>query len=76
MKTVRAVVSAAAGLLGFLMLWPYYGVDTDPPECWSTFDWHVPCEGSWLAVAVGVTLGLSIWVLLGLLDRYFRKSKA
>ena len=36
-------VAAAAALIGFVLLIPQGGADTDPPECWSYFGYVVPC---------------------------------
>lgn len=37
------LVSVVAGLVVFVLLFPYAGADTDPPECWSVFGYVVPC---------------------------------
>jgi hypothetical protein len=38
-----ATAAAIAAVLGFVLLIPQGGADTDPPECWSYFGYVVPC---------------------------------
>lgn len=38
-----AAAAAVAALMGFVLLIPQGGADTDPPECWSYFGYVVPC---------------------------------
>lgn len=38
-----ALVSAISAVLVFVLLFPSYGFDTDPPECFSPFGYVVPC---------------------------------
>jgi hypothetical protein len=38
-----AAAAAIAAVVGFVLLIPQGGDDTDPPECWSYFGYVVPC---------------------------------
>ena len=38
-----AAAASFAGVMGFVLLIPQGGADTDPPECWSYFGYVVPC---------------------------------
>jgi hypothetical protein len=38
-----AAAAAIAAVVGFVLLIPQGGADTDPPECWSYFGYVVPC---------------------------------
>lgn len=40
---VTAAVSALAAAVVFVLLFPYGGNDSDPPECFSVFGYVVPC---------------------------------
>jgi len=52
-----------AGVVVLVLLLPIRGVDSDPPVCWSTLDYVVPC-GNGLALAAGATTaGLVGWAL-------------
>jgi MYXO-CTERM domain-containing protein len=47
----------ATACIAFLALFPYYGVDTDPPQNFSVFNNRVPAGpdgGPWLAAGVGL----------------------
>lgn len=61
-----AVVALAAGFVVLLLLFPAYGHDTDPPQCFSTFDYSVPC-GVGLSFGLGLTVtvatGWGLWSL-------------
>ncbi len=57
-----------AGFVVVAALLPWYGVDSDPPVCWSMFDYVVPC-GSGLALAAGATATGVVAVTLWLLGR-------
>jgi hypothetical protein len=60
-----------AGFVVFLLLFPFSGDDSDPPTCYSVFDYVVPC-GSGLAVAAGLATG--VVVAVGLLAvRHWRR---
>lgn len=58
-------VALIAGLVAVLVLLPWSGIDTDPPECFSMFDYTVPC-GSGLAFAAGAAVAaivaLGFWL--------------
>lgn len=45
MKRVRATVVGCllGALIGFVLLIPSGGIDSDPPECYSYFGYVVPC---------------------------------
>jgi hypothetical protein len=61
------IVAILTGILVFLLLIPFSGVDSDPPVCRSFFFYEVPCEG-WIAPLVSATtaaiVGVAFWVLL------------
>ncbi|CAN5746459.1 hypothetical protein BH23ACT4_BH23ACT4_05970 [soil metagenome] len=62
----RLIIAFPAGLVVFAALLPWHGVDSDPPVCWSMFDYVVPC-GSGLALAAGAAtagiVGLALWLV-------------
>jgi uncharacterized metal-binding protein len=62
---LRIMVVVVLGVLTFLALFPFYGVDTQPPVHWSVFGNQVPADSPWLAVAVGVLVAAVTWVLSG-----------
>lgn len=63
-------VAVAAGFVVLLLLFPASGVDTDPPQCLSTFGYTVPC-GAELSLASGVVVaGVLGFVLLSGLRRF------
>ncbi len=62
---LRIMVVVALGVLTFLALFPFMGVDTQPPVHWSVFGNQVPTDSPWLAVAVGVLAAAVTWVLTG-----------
>ncbi len=67
---VKFAFAAVAGFVVLVLLLPWSGIDTDPPICYSMFNYSVPC-GSGLALAAGVTTGL---VVLGFLLMNHRRS--
>ena len=62
----KLAISLVAGLIVIVALLPWHGVDTDPPQCFSMFDYRVPC-GSGLAFAAGSAaagaVGLTLWLV-------------
>jgi len=57
---VPAVVAGlASGFLVLLLLLPASGIDTNPPVCYATFGYTVPC-GSGLAFGAALVVGLSV----------------
>ncbi len=63
-----AVVAPAAGFVVVLLLFPAYGIDTDPPQCFSTFDYSVPC-GVGLSFSLGLIVTVAAWLGLHFLSR-------
>lgn len=68
-STVAKVAAAIlAGFIVLLLLFPASGIDPIPPECFSIFNYTVPCEG-WVApLAAGATVGVA-GLLIWLRDR-------
>ncbi len=64
----RIAVSLFAGLVVIVALLPWHGVDTDPPVCWSMFDYVVPC-GSGLALAAGAATAGVVGLAVSLAGR-------
>jgi hypothetical protein len=69
MKRFRATAPAAVfgALIAFVLLLPSRGVDSDPPECHSYFDYVVPCglgseqdHGAGFAVAGAIAAALFV----------------
>jgi hypothetical protein len=62
----QLAISLVTGLIVMFALLPWHGVDSDPPQCFSMFDYSVPC-GSGLAFAAGATaagaVGLTQWLV-------------
>lgn len=62
---MRVWVPVLAGAVVMILLFPYYGIDTDPPECYAVFDYVVPCT-DWFApvgaLAAAGLVGLGIAV--------------
>lgn len=50
---VVALSAVVAGILLYLLLVPASGIDRDPPECYSTFGYVVPC-------GAGLSLGFAL----------------
>ena len=54
-----------AGLPVVILLLPWYGLDSDPPQCLSMFGYRVPC-GAGLAFAAGAAtagvISLAFWL--------------
>lgn len=65
MRFIGSVLAAVAALA---LLVPARGVDTDPPQCWSVFDYRVPC-GSWLSVGSAIGAAGLVYVLIRLVVR-------
>ena len=63
MRLIGSLVAAAAVLV---LLVPVRGVDTDPPQCWSVFDYRVPCS-PWLSVVAAVGAAVLAFVLVRML---------
>ena len=58
--TFPAVVAGlGGGFLVVLLLLPVSGIDTNPPVCYSTFGYTVPC-GSGLAFGAALVVGLIV----------------
>ena len=61
----KVAISLVAGLITVVLLLPWSGNDSDPPQCFSMFDYSVPC-GAGLAfgfgVAVGGVAGIAFWL--------------
>ena len=58
--TFMAVVAGlGSGFLVVLLLLPVRGIDTNPPVCYSTFGYTVPC-GSGLAFGAALVVGLIV----------------
>lgn len=72
-RTFPALVAGlASGFLTVLLLLPVSGVDTNPPVCYATFDYTVPC-GSGLAFGTALVVGGIVgWVTYSALGRRFR----
>jgi hypothetical protein len=52
----RIAVTLLAGLIAVVLLLPlWYGLDSDPPQCFSMFDYRVSC-GTGLAFAAGAAV--------------------
>ena len=60
----RVGAAMAAGVVVLLLLLPAYGIDTDPPQCFSTFDYSVPC-GAGLAFGAAAVAGAGGWLGAG-----------
>lgn len=54
-RVALLTVAVSVGFLALILLFPASGVDTDPPQCFSTFGYTVPC-GSGLSFATGVVV--------------------
>lgn len=64
MKTwQRATLSIFVGLLVFLLLFPFYGIDVEPVEHYSVFGNRVPSGSPLLAFAAAILAGGVAWVL-------------
>jgi len=65
----RVVVALVAGLIVFVLLFPWGGgIDPDPPVCFSMFGTSVPC-GGWPAAAAGIATAAVVYLVLWLKDR-------
>jgi len=54
-----AAAGLASGFLAFFLLLPASGIDTNPPVCYATFGYTVPC-GSGLAFGVALAVSLLV----------------
>lgn len=61
----KIAVTFLAGLIAVVLLLPWYGLDSDPPQCFTMFDYRVPC-GAGLAFAAGAAVagvvGIALWL--------------
>ena len=64
----RVVAAMTVGVVVLVLLFPAYGIDTDPPQCFSTFDYSVPC-GAGLAFGVAAVAVVGGWLGVGVLIR-------
>jgi hypothetical protein len=58
-KVPAVVAGVGTGLLVVLLLLPVSGIDTNPPVCYATFDYTVPC-GSGLAFGAALVVGMIV----------------
>ncbi len=68
MRLRRAAVATTVGLVAAVLLFPWYGVDSDPPQCWSIFDYVVPCHAG-VAVLAGLGGAAMVGVLISVISR-------
>jgi hypothetical protein len=66
---LRLSAALVAGVLAFVALFPFSGVDSDPQRFYSVFAYRVPMGGIWLALVAGVVAGAVVWMLLRARDR-------
>lgn len=64
-------VAVATGFGVLMLLFPTGGIDTDPPQCFSTFGYTVPC-GAELSFVSGLVVAV---VLNFALRRRFRSGR-
>lgn len=64
----RAAAAMAVGFVVLVLLLPAYGIDTKPPQCFSTFDYSVPC-GAGLAFGASGVAVVGGWLGVGVLVR-------
>jgi hypothetical protein len=58
-KVPAVIAGVVTGILVVFLLLPASGIDTNPPVCYSTFDYTVPC-GSGLAFGAALIVGLIV----------------
>lgn len=58
------IMAAAVGLLALILLAPTSGVDSQPPECYSTFTYLVPCSWAWAYAACVVATAATATILM------------
>jgi hypothetical protein len=58
----RALAALLVGFLTFLVLFPFAGNDSDPPQYFSVFGNRVPTGGPWLAIGFGVGVAVLMWL--------------
>ena len=64
----RVVAAMALGAVVLALLLPWYGIDTYPPQCFSTFDYSVP-RGAGLAFGIAAVAVVGGWLGVGVLIR-------
>ena len=60
---ISLAAATAAGVGVFLLLAPFSQDDSDPPTCYSIFEWVVPCGGG-VSVAAGLATGVVVAIVL------------
>jgi hypothetical protein len=64
-SVAKVAVAFLAGLVVLVLLFPFSGVDTLPPQCLSLFGYGVPC-GTAPSLAAGAAtaaiVGLALWL--------------
>jgi len=68
MSLKKWTIAIVVGVVVFFLVTPWYGVDTNPPKCWSMFDYEVPCN-RWISVAAGLCAAAVASVVLWALGR-------
>jgi hypothetical protein len=69
-RTVAALVAGlGSGVLVLLVLLPVSGIDTNPPVCFSTFGYTVPCGSGLASGAALVVCGVTASAGLGRASR-------
>ncbi len=61
----RGLISAVVGIFVFLLVFPFSGIDTDPPVHYSVFGHEVPSDNPLLAFGCALATGGIIWVIGG-----------
>ena len=67
-KARTIVIALAAGLVAFLLLNPWSGIQRQGSECYSVFGYVVPCE-EWVAWVVAAAIAGVVGLGLSLRDR-------
>ena len=62
---LRVAVAVAAGIVAFLLLFPFAGVDTQPPRYYSVFGNRVPTGTLWAALPAAAVAVWIAWTLFG-----------
>lgn len=58
-------IALVAGVVAFVLLFPFSGVDTIPPQCLSLFGYGVPCGTGLSLVVAAATAGVvgsALWL--------------
>jgi len=63
------IMAAAVGLLALILLAPTSGTEAQPPRCYSTFGYGVPCEWVWSYAACAAAAGATATILVALRRR-------